>query len=184
MPGYNGGQKIFRGVWKSGCKNWKFNVLYVWKSRFSKYHLEFRYEYHLLVYENNLAKLQEWKRVVGILSIFDEINAEDWPKHKKINIEGNWYFCTSTYISGMYCLKSFTKRKSQVFFNRCKPHWHNIFILDFVHHLNLKIKTFHHQKKSAQLGRPLRRIVKICPCESVLRSISKVSVCRGPSDWE
>jgi hypothetical protein len=33
----------------------------------------------------------------------------------------------------MYCFKSFTKRKSQAFFNRCNPHWHNIFISDFVH---------------------------------------------------
>jgi hypothetical protein len=70
----------------------------------------------------SFSQLQEWKRVAGILSIFDETNAEDWPKHKKINIKRNLYFCISTYISGMYCFKSFTKRKSQAFFNRCNPH--------------------------------------------------------------
>jgi len=40
----------------------------------------------LIVYEDNLPKLQEWKRVAGILRIFDDINAEDWPKDKKLNI--------------------------------------------------------------------------------------------------
>jgi hypothetical protein len=40
----------------------------------------------VIVYEDHLPKLQEWKRVAGILRIFDDINAEDWPKDKKLNI--------------------------------------------------------------------------------------------------
>lgn len=54
----------------------------------------------LIVYENHLPILQEWKRVVGILSIFDENNAEDWPKDNKLNIEGNWFtFPDCTFLS-------------------------------------------------------------------------------------